>query len=128
MFKAGKSQSPRTRRSSPPSRRRGVRRLAGKKRRRRGPRTILILPLAGVGVAVMEPVKRAFAGDFEGAAKELVQTATGVSTEDGSFHPEWLQKFWMPIIVGAVGHKVAGMVGINRMFSRLPSPLNKLRL
>jgi len=104
------------------------RRNYSRKRRRRGSRTIPILPIAGVAAGTIEPIRRAMSGDFEGAIKELVQTTTGVSTEDGTFHPEWLGKFWYPVIAGIVGHKVAGWTGLNRVFSRLPSPLNKLRL
>lgn len=104
------------------------RRRYTRKRRRRNPRTIPILPLAGIAAGVIEPIRRGMAGDFEGALVELVQTTTGVSTVDGTWHPEWLGKFWYPVIAGAIGHKAAGLLGVNRVFARLPSPLNKLRL
>jgi len=81
-----------------------------------------------LGAGVIEPVQRAMQGDFQGAIKELVQTTTGVCTDDGSWHPEWMGKFWYPVLAGAIGHKIANMVGVNRVFARLPSPLNKLRL
>ena len=134
FMKMGRSSTTsRTRRSSPSPRRRGVRRLTRRrrytrKRRRRGPRTIPILPLAGLGAAVAEPVRRVVSGDVEGGLIELVQRSTGVCVADGSFNPEWLKSFWVPVIVGIIGHKVANMLGLNRVFSRLPSPLNKLRL
>ena len=67
-------------------------------------------------------------GDFEGAIKELIQTSTGVDLDGTGWHPEWMGKFWYPVIAGAIGHKIANMVGINKVFARLPSPLNKLRL
>lgn len=101
----------------------------GKKRKKRQTKTIPILPLAGIGAAVAEPVRRAVAGDFEGAVIQLVQSSTGVDVVGGTgFHPEWLPTFWGPIIAGTIGHKIANMLGINRIFSKLPSPLNKLRL
>ena len=77
---------------------------------------------------MIEPIKRAIDNDFEGAIRELAQTTTGVSLDDGSWNPEWMKKFWVPVIAGIVGHKVANMLGLNRVFARLPSPLNKLRL
>ena len=100
----------------------------GKKRKRRRPKTIPILPIVGLVGGAIEPIKRIVTGDFEGGLKELAQITTGVSLDDGSWNPEWMKKFWVPVIVGIIGHKVANMLGINRVFSRLPSPLNKLRL
>ena len=125
--KSKKRTTSRTRRASP-SRRTGVRSLTRRKRRRRASRTIPILPIAGLAAGVAEPVKRMVSGDIEGGLVELVQRTTGVSTVDGTFHPEWLKSFWVPVIVSIIGHKVANMTGLNRIFSRLPSPLNKLRL
>jgi len=68
-------------------------------------------------------------GDFENAAYELVQTTTGIDVIGGTgWHPEWMGKFWYPVLAGTIGHKIANMIGVNRVFARLPSPLNKLRL
>ena len=119
-----------------PSRRTGVKkkvrtltRKYTRKRRRRAPRTIPVLPIVGVIGGVVDPISRALAGDYTGAAHELIQTSTGIDILGGTgWHPDWMVKFWGPVIAGAIGHKIANMVGVNRVFSRLPSPLNKLRL
>ena len=103
--------------------------MGKKRKKRRAPRTIPVLPLVGVGAAVYEPVRRAVSGDMQGGLTELVQRSTGIDVLGGSgWHPEWLASFWLPIIVTTVGHKIANITGINRVFSRLPAPLNKLRL
>jgi len=101
--------------------------LTNKKKRRRS-RTIPILPIIGLAGGVLEPVKRVVSGDWEGGLTELAQRATGVDLTTGTFNPQWLGSFWLPIIVGAGMHKVANWLGINRMFANAPSPLNKLRL
>lgn len=99
-----------------------------RRKKKRQTKTIPILPLAGIAAGVAEPVKRMVSGDIEGGLIELVQRTTGVSIVDGSFHSEWLQSFWMPVIISELGHRVANMLGINRRLANLPSPLNKLRL
>jgi len=83
----------------------------------------------GLAGGCAEPIRRAVAGDYHGAIIELVQTSTGIDVLGGSgWHPEWMGTFWLPTIAGAIGHKIANMIGVNRVFARLPSPLNKLRL
>ena len=125
-----KSKRAPSRRSSPRKKVRSVaRRKYTRKRRRRAPRTIPVLPIVGVVGGVVEPISRAMAGDYAGAAHELIQTSTGIDILGGSgWHPDWMLKFWGPVVAGIIGHKIAGWTGLNRVFSRLPAPLNKLRL
>lgn len=137
FMKMGSTTS-RTRRSgSSRSRRRGVRRLVRRrrgKRKRRGPRTIPILPLAGFVAGVAEPIQYAIDGNPAMGLHRLLEQTTGFGVTiagQGAQHGfvlEDAKKFWVPVIVGAIGHKLANMTGINRVFSRLPAPLNKLRL
>lgn len=126
--KTNKRRSPTTRKVKRVARRvrRHYRRYRARRRRRK--KTIAMLPIVGIIGGVQEPIRRAIQGDWQGAVTELIQTSTGISTVDGTWHPEWLTTFWAPVIAGALGHKVASLMGINKTFANLPSPLNKLRL
>jgi len=115
------------RRSNPSKVKRVARRRRYTRKRRRRKRTIPIVPIIGVAAGAAEPIRRAVAGDFMGALGELRNTVTGFD-EYGNFNPQWLMTFWGPTIGGILFHKVANMLGINRIFNNLPSPLNKLRL
>ena len=101
--------------------------MAKKKKRRRS-RTIAILPIIGLAGGLSEPIQVAMRGDFENAANLAVAHYTGYNFINGTYSIEWLKKGWIPLIAGVIGHKAANMLGINRAFADLPSPLNKLRL
>lgn len=123
----GGSRTPRTRRT----RRTGVRRLGRRRytrrRRRRNPRTIAIAPVLGLVGGLQDPIQRAVAGDYMGALHEARNIITGFD-EFGGWNPQWMTKFWGPVIGGVLMHKVANFIGVNRQFAKLPAPLNKLRL
>lgn len=139
-YRKSKGRSSRTRRVSPSPRRTGVRRLTRRyrrKRRRRSPRTIPILPIGGALVGATVPsewsggntvISRLMEGNFVDAAKIAQAHYLGIDPYDGKFKIELAAHGWVPIIVGGIMHKAANMLGINRHMSRLPSPLNKLRL
>jgi len=128
IYRQKRPKTNKRRRVSNPKVKRVPRRRRYTRKRRRAKRTIPVLPIVGIVGGSIEPIKRAMDGDFEGAIKELAQITTGVSLDDGSWNPEWMKKFWIPVIVGVIGHKIANMLGINRTFANLPAPLNKLRL
>lgn len=120
-----RKRTSRTRKANP-TRRRGVRRMARRKTKRRQ-RTIAVAPLLGLVGGLQDPIQRAVAGDFMGALHESRNIITGFD-EFGGWNPQWMAKFWGPVIGGVLMHKVANFIGVNRQFAKLPSPLNKLRL
>lgn len=107
-----------------------------KKSRRRGRRTIPILPLIGIGVgvtskeyggtSVVDDILEQNLGPY-GLFHALVGNFTGYDTVTGRFDI-MRAKGLQAVVVGTVAHKALGWMGINRMFSRAPSPLNKFSL
>lgn len=129
IYKASKGKS-KSKRSSPKRKTTvGKRR---KKRRRRGPKTIPILPIIGVGVGLAEPVINMVSDPsvetIKNSLNHIGLIYSGFNAIEGQFQPDMLMKGLVPAIAGAVGHKLCNMFGLNRAFANLPSPLNKLRL
>ena len=101
-------------------------------RRRRGRRkkTIPLLPILGVaaGTNAFGAWGDIMAGNIHGFVEKNIAGFTGFSINTGDFDPMRLMHGLMPAIAGALAHKVLNMLGVNRSFANLPSPLNKLRL
>lgn len=136
----GRSRTSRTRRSSPTSRRTGVRRLARRRytrKRRRRKRTITVLPIVGgvAGVFIppvtagggISPFDNLKTGQFNWAFEGIVENYTGFNIFTGDWNIA-NAKGLVAAVVGVAAHKVLNMLGLNRAFANLPSPLNKLRL
>jgi len=133
VYKAVKG-NPRKKSSNPKKgKRRGVS-VPKKKRRSRRTKKIPLLPIIGTfapfampsgGYGV--PYKQIMRGDFENAAKGLLKLYTGFDVENGTWNI-MDAKGLASVLVGAVGHKIASWLGVNRVFGRMPSPLNKLSL
>lgn len=122
-----KSKSKGRRKTNPKKVRNLPRRRYTRRRRRRNPRTIAIAPVLGLVGGLQDPIQRAVGGDYMGALHEARNIITGFD-EFGGWNPQWMAKFWGPVLGGVLMHKVANMLGVNRQFAKLPSPLNKLRL
>lgn len=106
------------------------RRRYTRRRRRRRPKTIPIIPvLATLGPAIIT-AKNAWDSGWgvEGVVDNLIQIYTGYSPVNKTFNMERLNHGLVPALVGAAAHKLLNMLGVNRTFANLPSPLNKLRL
>jgi len=115
-----------------------VRRRYTRKRRRRRPRTVPILPIVGAGAGFFIPAATSGGGhspftaltvakDPNWAMEAIVENYTGYNIFTGSWDIANARGL-IPAVVGAVAHKVLNMLGVNRTFANLPSPLNKLRL
>lgn len=108
--------------------RKTARRRYRRKRRRRAPRTIAIAPAIGLAIPLVDPIKSAMAGDWDGAVNHLSYRFLGWDRLTNSFDWQGLVQGYGPMVFGAIGHKIANMTGINRMLAKLPAPLNKLRV
>lgn len=116
------------RRISNPKVKRVARRRRYTRKRRRRKRTIAVLPILGAVGTFAPVIPHIQIGDWEGAIRQAVESGTGYSIADGQWYPDRAIKGLMPLIVGVAAHKVCNMLGLNRVFANLPSPLNKLRL
>lgn len=105
-----------------------------KKRRKRKTRTIPLAPIIGFfgpllgakygGKGIIDHIKE---GDFTNAAKDACVLTTGFDPVWGTFNIQRAEAL-KGLLIGILVHKVAGYLGANRVFSNLPSPLNKLRI
>jgi len=90
------------------------------KRRRRDSR-IPILPVAGVAIALSRPAENLLAGNYMGALAELGSRFTGYNFQSQVFDPFYsLRTTYLPIVMGAVGSKVATALGVNRTLKKVP--------
>jgi len=108
------------------------RRSYSRKRRRRGPKTIPILPLVGLAVGLAEPVTNIVNDPSPESIKQslnhIVASYSGFNAIEGQFQPEMMLKGLLPLVGGLLAHKLVSALGGNRAFANLPSPFNKLRL
>lgn len=92
-----------------------------KKRRAKKDKRMPILPLAGLGIALSRPIDNALRGDYEGALAELGSRFTGYNYQSQVFDWQYaLYNGYLPIVMGAIGSKVATKIGINRAIKKVP--------
>lgn len=108
--------------------RRKTRRIYVKAKRRVRKAKIPLLPIVGlVGTpAVQHSIESAMGGQWTAIPKHL--SALAGLDWNGKFSFEVAKDNWFPILAGVIGHKLASALGINRLFARAPSPLNKFQL
>jgi len=107
--------------------------MAKRKKSYRKPKSkIPLLTVAGLvpGIANMQ---RAYTDKIHGHATGIANLGTeagriyiGLDRRvigEGSFNMAWMWGGTFPIILGAIGSKVAGKLGVNRMFKGLPIKL-----
>lgn len=132
--KRRRSSNPKVKRVA--RRRRYTRRQYVRRSRRRAKKTIPILPIISLAPPaanfitwVKEPL---MAGNFEGAAYNaaytLLKDFVGYDLNEQRFTGGNLIQTYGAIAAGYIGHRLANMFGVNRIFKNLPRPLNKLRL
>lgn len=119
------------------ARRRRYRRRSNPGRRRsRGSRKIPILPLIGAGASLfinpgpeegyIAPIDEFKKGEWGNGVKGLVKSFTGYSCASGKW--DLMKAPGLQVFVGTVLlSKFLSFFGVNRAFSRAPSPLNKLK-
>lgn len=111
-----------------------ARRSYRKKRRKRRTRTIPLAPTIGFfgpllsakygGRGIIEHVMN---GNFKDAAKDACVLTTGYDPVSQRFDITQASALH-GLLIGIGVHKAVQMLGGNRIFSNLPSPLNKLRI
>jgi hypothetical protein len=87
--------------------------------------TVPILPIIGIAAspAAIYGVKNAMSGNGPGVQESLGWLA---GIKSGAFDWNTLQQNWTPILLGFAGHKIASMIGINRMLGKAKIPLVRL--
>lgn len=129
-----KGSSPKSKSSNPrPSKKAGkVKRKVAKKKRRRGARTIPLAPVLGVVGGFIIPNKfgysvvgRAMEGNWEAALHVALMNYTGFNPDDGSWNPMDARGLWTALGGFAV-HKIASMLGVNRVLGRAKVPLIRI--
>jgi len=117
------------------TKRRYTRRRTRKIRRRRK-RTIPIAPILGASVGIFakphdgahnSPLGAFMEKDWSGGFNLLVENYTGWYPPDGTWDITHAKGIW-GLVAGLVAHKIANMLGGNRVFANLPSPLDKIRI
>ncbi len=92
-----------------------------KKKRRKKDNRVPILTLLGIGAAVAKPIQQAIDGEYEAAIAEAGARFTGYNYQSKVFDLKYaFMNCWLPIIVGAVGSKVATKLGVNRAMKKIP--------
>ena len=88
-----------------------------------------ILPILGVGVGLYGGANLPLAmgqstntGKVTVALDQLSQSITGYSFANQKMYAGNLQRFWVPTVVGAVGHIAAAKLGLNRALSSAGVP------
>ena len=103
--------------------------MAKKKKRRKKDNRVPILTIAGVGAAVAKPIQLAAEGDIEGGLAELGARFTGYNYQSKQFDLKYaLMNGYLPIVLGAIGSKVATKIGVNRAMKKIPMVGNYIKL
>jgi len=98
---------------------------------RKPQRKIPLLTVAGMipGIANMQ---RAYSDRIHGGTSGFADLATEAGriyigldrrTVGNTFNATWMWGGTFPLVIGAVGSKIAGKLGVNRMFRNLPIKL-----
>ena len=88
-----------------------------------------ILPILGVGVGLYGGVNLPLAmaqstttNKVTVALDQLSQSITGYSFANQKMYAGNMQRFWVPTVIGAVGHIAASKLGLNRALSSAGVP------
>lgn len=88
-----------------------------------------LLPVLGVGVGLYGGVNMPLVQSQSNntakvtvALDQLSQSITGYSFVNQKMYAGNLQRFWIPTVVGTVGHIAAGKLGLNRALASAGVP------
>lgn len=97
-----------------------------KRIRRRAKTTIPVLLAAPVALPMVDWVQQSMSIGPGMATNNLVAAFTGYNSYQKNFDAKRIKKTYTPILVGWAGHKVANILGINRLLSRAKIPYIRL--
>lgn len=130
-----KSSRPRktTRKRASSPKKRGDR--MAKRKRKRATKTVPLAPLIGMIGGACAPtssnpsglIKYLQTGNWEAALNVTCTNFTGIVPHTGKWKPQDMHAV-QGLILGLIVHKVAGWLGAGRVFAKMPSPLNRLRI
>jgi len=98
-------------------------------RRRTRSKHGMTIPLAVVGgfaPLVVHEIAAFKAGGIANAATQLALRTTGYNYADGGWYPTEMVRGVGPILLGALVHKVAGRLGINRALAGAGIPFVRI--
>lgn len=88
--------------------------------------TIPVAPVMGIIGCFAPAIEAGLAGRYVGA-NSMVDWATlritGYNNQNKTWSFNELKQGWLPILAGAMAHKLAGMVGVNAALGRAKVPL-----
>jgi hypothetical protein len=88
--------------------------------------TVSMAILGGFSVPVIQAVKvYQYAGPVN-AFSNFTQNMTGFVPTTGKFNAGYMKQGLLPVCAGVLVHKVAGMLGINRMIAQAGIPLFRI--
>ena len=77
--------------------------------------------MLGLGAAVAQPIQQAINGEYEAAIAETGARFTGYNYQTKVFDLKYaFMNCYLPIILGAIGSKVATKLGVNRAMKKIP--------
>lgn len=104
--------------------------MARKKKRRSKKFTIPIAPIAGLAIALADPVDEAIKGNTTRALKIIGARFTGIDARQDpyTFNIEELKRGLLPIVVGGLVHKFVGgaPLNVNRMLAAAGVPVVRI--
>lgn len=86
--------------------------------------TIPIAAVGGIAVGLARPAKTLIANpqNVELAMNQLIEGYTGFYVPDGSWDMNRLKFGLYPLLAGVAAHKIASIVGLNRILSKAKVP------
>lgn len=96
-----------------------------KKNKTKGRRNGITIPIAVVA-GFLPGIQRSLVGltvgGFTGLSIEMSKVYLGYDPPSATWHPSLMWYGFYPIVIGLVVHKIATIIGINRMLARARIP------
>ena len=97
-----------------------------KKKNRRSKFTLPLAVVAGFAPGASRTIGHFQNGGVQGGLNELSRIYIGYDRDSGQFQP-WLLRYGLyPVVAGVLIHKVAGLLGVNRMLARAGIPFIRI--
>lgn len=93
-----------------------------KKRRHKKSNTVSMSLLAGLAAGLYAPATYLMSGDIKNTMRFTSRNYTGYDPMESRWYPGDIKKGLVPLMIGAMVHKVAGKIGINRAIGRTGIP------